>query len=234
MSDAITFAVILTAAGRSTRFAADTNKLLQPLDGRPVIARAAAAFLCRHDVVQLVIPTFNPDPIREALGPLAADTRIEFCPGGDCRAASVQNALARVAPAVPWVAVHDAARPLISRPLIDRTLAAAVAHGAAVAALPVTLTVKQADGPLPALVGKTVPRHQLWAVQTPQIMSRRDLADAFARCPIPLSQITDDTQLLELLGLPVMLIPGEERNIKITTLQDMFLANILILEPQSR
>jgi 2-C-methyl-D-erythritol 4-phosphate cytidylyltransferase len=58
-------------------------------------------------------------------------------------------------------------------------------------------------------------------------MSRRDLADAFAKCPIPLSQITDDTQLLELANLPVLLIPGEERNLKITTRQDLLLAEIL-------
>jgi 2-C-methyl-D-erythritol 4-phosphate cytidylyltransferase len=233
MSDAITFAVILPAAGRSTRFAADTNKLLHPLDGRPIIAHAAAAFLARSDVLQIVIPTFDPEAVRAALGPLATDHRIEFRPGGDCRAQSVQNALSRVAPGIPWVAVHDAARPLISQTLIDRTLAAAIAHRAAVAALPVTLTIKQADGPLPALVRKTVPRHELWAVQTPQIMSRSDLADAFARCPIPLDQITDDTQLLELTGLPVMLIPGEERNLKITSRQDLLLAELLIRQQAS-
>jgi 2-C-methyl-D-erythritol 4-phosphate cytidylyltransferase len=227
MFEPITFAVILPAAGRSTRFAGDTNKLLQTLGPRPIIAHAAAAFLDRADVVQLVIPTPDPDAIRTALGALASDARIVFCPGGDCRAHSVQNALARVNSNIAWVAVHDAARPLVSQSLIDRTLAAAVAHRAAVAALPVTLTVKQADGPLPAPVKRTIPRHELWAVQTPQIMSRSDLAGALARCPVPLSHITDDTQLLELAGLPVMLIPGEERNLKITTRQDILLAELL-------
>jgi 2-C-methyl-D-erythritol 4-phosphate cytidylyltransferase len=223
--------VILPAAGRSARFGGDANKLLEQLGNRAVIAHAAAAFLARSDVGQLVMATSDPEPIRAALGDLSSDPRVEFCPGGDCRAASVKNALSRVKTSIAWVAVHDAARPLISQGLIDRTLAAAVALGACVAAMPVALTVKQADGPLPALVRRTVPRHELWAVQTPQIMARADLASAFANCPIPLDQITDDTQLLELAGLPVMLIPGEERNLKITTRLDLELAEIFLRAP---
>jgi 2-C-methyl-D-erythritol 4-phosphate cytidylyltransferase len=139
----------------------------------------------------------------------------------------VRNALDRIPAEIEWVAVHDAARPLISQGLIDRTLAAAVAHGGAVAAMPVALTVRQASGPLPAKSEGVIPRDRLWAMQTPQIMRRADLARAFERCTVPLEQITDDVQLLELMGLDVWLVPGEEANLKVTTPTDLIIAQTL-------
>jgi 2-C-methyl-D-erythritol 4-phosphate cytidylyltransferase len=142
----------------------------------------------------------------------------------------VRAALEQVRPDIEWVAVHDAARPLVSAAMIDRVLAAAERYGAAVPARPVTLTIKEADGPLPAPVRRTVPRQTLWSMQTPQVMRRTDLLGAFGRCPLPLDQITDDAQLLELAGRPVWLTDGDERNLKITTALDLRLAE-LILSP---
>jgi 2-C-methyl-D-erythritol 4-phosphate cytidylyltransferase len=89
------------------------------------------------------------------------------------------------------------------------------------------LTIKQANGPLPAPVVKTLPRQQLWAMQTPQAMRREDLYNAFLACPIPLPDVTDDVQLLELIGKPVWLVNGEERNLKITTPLDLQIAQAL-------
>ncbi len=215
------FALILPAAGRSTRFGGPRNKLLEPLAGVPVIARALAPFLARPDLVAALIPCSDAPGLTDAL---PADPRLTCCPGGETRAHSVLSALERVPESVEWVAVHDAARPLTSPALIDATLAAARQHGAAVPALPVALTIKQADGPLPARVLRTVPRHALWAMQTPQVMRRADLLDAYARCPVPLEQVTDDVQLLELAGHDVWLVPGEERNLKMTTAVDVHLA----------
>jgi 2-C-methyl-D-erythritol 4-phosphate cytidylyltransferase len=209
------FAVIIPAAGSSTRFGAGRNKLLEPLAGEPVLRRTIRAFE-RPDVAGIFVAT----GIRD----FAFGDNIVRCPGGSCRAESVRNALLAVAGEIEWVAVHDAARPLVSRQLIERTFAAAGRYGAAVPALPVTLTVKQADGPLPAKVQRTLPRHTLWAMQTPQVMRRAELVEAFARCPLPLDQITDDVQLLELAGRDVWLVEGEERNLKITTWQDMLVA----------
>ena len=96
------------------------------------------------------------------------------------------------------------------------------------------MTIKQAKGSLPAKVERTIARNELWAMQTPQIARRADLLDAFERCPIPLDQVTDDVQLLELVGKPVWLIPGEERNLKITTTLDLKLAAILLREGEMR
>lgn len=218
-------AVILPAAGTSARFGADRDKLLEQLNGQSVIARSVQAFLSRRDVVQLIIPTRRPDLLAPEL---PRDERLGFCLGGSCRAESVRSGLRMVHEKVEWIAVHDAARPLVSQSLIDMTLASAIAQGAAVPAQPVNLTIKLASSPLPALVQKTIPRQDLWAMQTPQIMRRSDLDAAFEQCSIPLTQITDDVQLLELTGKPVWLVPGDERNIKITTPLDLKLAQLII------
>jgi 2-C-methyl-D-erythritol 4-phosphate cytidylyltransferase len=225
------FFVIIPAAGRSVRYGGQ-NKLLEPLGGKPVVARAVGAFLGRPDVLAIILaaPVADFSEIQLALGHAAGDKRVKFCTGGDSRAESVRNALRKAPPEAHWVAIHDAARPLVSQALIDRTFAAAIAHGAAVPALPVALTIKQATGPLPAKVLKTIPRHDLWAMQTPQTMRRDDLEAAFETCPLPLAEITDDAQLLELAGKEVWLVTGEERNLKITTPTDRRIAEMHLAE----
>ena len=222
------FAVILPAAGSSTRFGGG-SKLLAPLaDGLPVIARTLERFLSRDDVKLIVVATSAGGQrfadVPATLEQMLRDPRVRRCDGGPSRAESVRNALALVPADLEWVAVHDAARPLVSAELIDRVLEAAARYGAAVPAVPIVPTVKQADGPLPARVQRTVPRQTLWAVQTPQVARRSALAAAFAKCPLPLGKVTDEAQLLELAGQDVWLVPGEERNIKITTPDDLRLA----------
>jgi 2-C-methyl-D-erythritol 4-phosphate cytidylyltransferase len=221
-------AVIVPAAGASTRFGGPKNKLAEELCGRPVLTRTLDAFLVRPDVERIVLPT------SQAIDWLPADPRIQTCPGGTNRAQSVWNALRQIPAGIEWVAVHDGARPLVSQDLIDRSIATARQHGAAVPAMPVHLTVKEARGPLPAQVVRTVPRANLWAMQTPQVMRRADLLDAFDRCPIPLDQVTDDVQLLELVGKEVWLVAGEERNLKITTRMDLRVAGMWLEDDASR
>ena len=249
------FAVIIPAAGSSSRFGAP--KLVQDLAGVPVIARAVLPFVQRADTHQILIavpndPHATATPAAENLsraGDLAAMSRanavwealsreptvknrlggqVALVPGGPTRAQSVWAALKRVPADVEWVAVHDAARPLLSQDLIDRTLAAAVEHGAAAPAVAVHLTIKQASAPLPARVERTLPRQSLWALQTPQIIRRQTLLGAFERCVYPMEHITDDLQLLELAGDQAWLVPGDERNLKITTPQDLLLAEMLL------
>jgi 2-C-methyl-D-erythritol 4-phosphate cytidylyltransferase len=221
-------AVILPAAGKSSRFGSD--KLRAPLRGTPVVIHTVLTFV-NHPSVACVIIAQGVD------GPIAtlADGRFEpvhakvqVIRGGPNRAQSVWNALKQVPEMVEWVAVHDAARPLVDQTLIDRVFAAAQEHGAAAPALAMSLTIKQATGPLPARVQKTLPRNELWAMQTPQIFRRTELLAAFEACPAPLEQITDDAQLMELAGRAVVLVPGDERNIKITTTIDLKLAELLM------
>jgi 2-C-methyl-D-erythritol 4-phosphate cytidylyltransferase len=218
------FALILPAAGLSTRYGGARSKLLESLGDVSVIARSLQPFLNRIDLACIVIPTSDPAPIQNALKPF--DPRIQFCNGGASRAQSVFEALKHVSANIEWVAVHDAARPNISAELIEATLTAAQKHGAAVPALAAALTIKQATGPLPAKVERTLPRQSLWTMQTPQVMRRADLLAAFVKCPLPLDQITDDVQLLELAGKEVWLVPGDERNLKITTAMDLRIAQL--------
>jgi 2-C-methyl-D-erythritol 4-phosphate cytidylyltransferase len=215
-------AIILPAAGSSTRFGGGKNKLQQMLGGQTVIDRSVAAFSKRSDVEMIITPVNDPE--------FRAPRDVKTCKGGVCRAESVMRALQEIPRSIEWVAIHDAARPLVSQQLIDRTFAAAIEHGAAAPALPVALTIKQAHGPLPARVQRTVARHELWAMQTPQIARCADLFAAFEKCPLPLDQVTDDVQLLELHGKHVWLVPGEERNLKITTALDLKVAQLLLEE----
>jgi len=224
MSTSPQCAVIIPAAGSSSRFGGPRNKLLETLDGQAVIARTVATFLARADVARVILPTALP----ELATLLPRDPRVLLCAGGQTRAHSVWEGLKNVPESIEWVAVHDGARPLVSQELIDRTLEAARTFGAAVPALAVALTIKQARGPLPAAVEKTIPRENLWAMQTPQVARRAELLRAFETCPIPLASVTDDVQLIELAGGHVWLVPGEERNLKITTPLDLKLAHLLL------
>jgi 2-C-methyl-D-erythritol 4-phosphate cytidylyltransferase len=222
-------AVILPAAGSSTRFGSD--KLRADLCGRPVLRWTVQAFrsLPGIELAEIVLATSNPT----LLDLIDDRADISRCDGGATRAHTVRNALAAIHSSAEWVAIHDAARPLVSHALIARVFAAAMAHGAAAPAMPVALTIKQAGETLPSRAERTVPRKHLWAMQTPQIMRRVDLLDAFEQCPIPLDQVTDDVQLLELIGKPVMLVPGEERNLKLTTAMDLKLAELLLRDGPS-
>jgi 2-C-methyl-D-erythritol 4-phosphate cytidylyltransferase len=223
------FAVILPAAGASTRFGPRASKLFAPLkDGLPVIACTLERFLSREDVELVVIATpaggLRSTDDHPALRRALEDRRVRQCEGGASRAHSVRHALAQVPSHVEWVAVHDAARPLVSTAVIDRTVEAAARYGAAIPALPIVPTVKQADGPLPAKVQRSVSRQTLWGVQTPQVARRAALEAAYAACTLPLDQVTDEAQLLELAGQEVWLVAGDERNLKITTPDDLHAA----------
>lgn len=222
-------AVIFPAAGASTRFGSD--KLRAMLSGKPVLRWSLDAFEddVAFRVARCVLATSN-----ASLMELVDDRPgLIRCEGGPTRAHTVRNALMAIEPEIEWVAIHDAARPLVSRDLIARVFAAAKLHGAAAPAMPVALTIKQAGDSLPSRVLRTVPRQSLYAMQTPQIMRRADLLDAYERCPIPLEEVTDDVQLLELIGKPVMLVPGEERNLKLTTGLDLKLAELIQRDAQS-
>src|SRR6185503_16384943 len=158
------FAVILPAAGKSERFGG-RNKLLEELAGSTVLQWAVEAFLVRQDVGEIVIATRDQQRLQSVL---KSDPRISFCEGGENRAESVARALETVSHAMSYVAIHDAARPLVSQELIERVWAAARDHGAAVPVMPVTSTIKLGgNGPLPSRVMGTLPRKMLWAVQTP-------------------------------------------------------------------
>lgn len=221
-------AVILPAAGGSTRFGGADKKPFVGLDGRPVWQRAAELFWNRPDVaaVFVVVSPDDRDEFRGRFGHLLAFTTAQVVEGGAERFESVANALARVPAEVDLVAVHDAVRPLTPPPLIDAVFAAAAEHGAALLAVPLADTLKRVgDG---GVVSETVPRAGLWCAQTPQVFRRDWLLDAYARRGELAGSITDDAQLVEAAGHPVRVVTGSPANFKITTPDDLKLAEAIL------
>jgi 2-C-methyl-D-erythritol 4-phosphate cytidylyltransferase len=221
------FAVILPAAGKSSRFRDQHyKKPFVPLDGRPVWMHAAERFANRKDVVQslLVIAPEDREHFTEKFGGNAALLGIEIVEGGAERYESVARALERVKPEADFIAVHDAARPCIVDEWIDAVFAAAAKTGAAILAAPVTGTLKRAASD--HTIAETVPRENLWEAQTPQVFRRQLLIDAYARRSQP--PATDDAQLVERLGHKVTIVPGSPMNIKITTKEDLRIASALL------
>jgi len=221
------FAVILPAAGKSSRYqGSGRKKVFEDLAGRPVWLRSAEAFVTREDVVQtiLVVSPDDEDWFKEKFRANLAFLDVQIITGGAERADSVQNALARVSADADFVAVHDAARPLIATEWIKQVFAAAEQHGAAILATPVTSTLKRVrDG---QRVVETVPRDQLWQAQTPQVARRDWLLEAFAQRGS--FQPTDEAQLLERAGRKVHVVPGSPINLKITTADDLKVAAALL------
>jgi 2-C-methyl-D-erythritol 4-phosphate cytidylyltransferase len=157
---------------------------------------------------------------------------VELVDGGAERFESVANALARIPDDVDLVAVHDAVRPLGTPGLIDAVFAVAAEHGAALLAVPVADTLKQVDAGTNRVTA-TTPRTGLWQAQTPQVFRRDWLLDAYARRAAAPPPVTDDAQLVEAAGYPVVVVPGATTNFKITTKDDLALAE-LILHSRSR
>jgi 2-C-methyl-D-erythritol 4-phosphate cytidylyltransferase len=222
------FAVILPAAGRSSRFRDKEKKPLALLDGRAVWLRSAELFVTRDDVCQclIVVAMEDQEVFRRRFGANLAFMNIELVDGGGERFDSVANALARVKPEADFVAVHDAVRPCLTTALIDAVFAKAQEAGAALLAVPVADTLKQVDAQ--RRVQATVPRAGLWLAQTPQVFRRDWLAEAYTKRGQADKSVTDDAQLVEAAGHPVTVVEGATTNIKITTKGDLFLAEAVL------
>ncbi len=221
-------AVILPAAGKSSRFRDKDKKVFANIDGRAVWLRAAELFVNRPDVVQslVVIAAEDQDLFRTRYGAHLGLLGIEVVLGGAERFDSVANALARLRDDIDLVAIHDAARPCLPPGLIDDVFTAAAKTGAALLAVPVSDTVKRGDSA--GKVEATVPRKGLWLAQTPQVFRRDWLLDAYARRTALGQDITDDAQLIEAAGHPVYLVTGSSGNIKITAREDLALAEAIL------
>ena len=206
---------IIAAGGRGARLGAGQPKQLLLLGGLPILQRSVDALLSHPRVQDLVVAL----PPELAAAPpgylLRREKPVVVVAGGARRQDSVANAFARVPAHADLVVIHDAARPLVSADLIDRTIAAAAAAGAAVAAVPVTDTVKRSDGN--GRVVETLPREQVYLAQTPQAFRVAVLRDALAAG----GDATDEAALAERAGHPVRLVDGEPGNVKITTPEDL-------------
>ncbi len=189
------------------------------LAGRPVWVRAITPFSNHPEVKQLVVVVAPQDVewFKEKYQAHIAFMDIQVVSGGERRADSVRCGLQVVEPTCDFVAVHDAARPLIQREHIDRVFEAAEKHGAAILATRVVDTLKRVDDS--GRIVETVPRDALWAAQTPQVCRREWLQRAYET--VSASTTTDEAQLLQAAGFPVVVVEGDPANRKITTAADL-------------
>jgi 2-C-methyl-D-erythritol 4-phosphate cytidylyltransferase/2-C-methyl-D-erythritol 2,4-cyclodiphosphate synthase len=225
-------AAIIAAGGRGVRLGADRPKQFVEIDGRSILDTSVTALAASDRIGEIVValPAEYVDSVGARLRGLSAKP-ILCVEGGPRRQDSVANAFAKSSRQAEIIVIHDAARPFVTTDLIARTVDAARAHGAAIAALAVRDTVKQAgdpghDGSRP--IRATIPRDTVFLAQTPQAFRRDVLARAIQEGRS--SEATDEAMLVERLGLPVHVVEGDVRNVKITTAEDLATAKAVALQ----
>lgn len=220
-------AAIIPAAGSGSRMQLDRPKQFLDLAGVPILIHTVRAFALHPDIHRIVVvvpPSWLAETRQLCIRHGIDSARLTITAGGRRRQDSVLAGLHQLDKSSEIVLVHDGARPLVSRSLIDRCLQAARQHGAAIAAIPVKDTLKMAGAD--QMVAATIDRRQLWQAQTPQAARRTLLLQAFAE--LGDADVTDESSLLEQAGIPVALVEGAETNFKITRPEDLFLAEKLM------
>jgi 2-C-methyl-D-erythritol 4-phosphate cytidylyltransferase len=222
--------VVIVAGGSSSRTDGDELKQFRWVAGKPMLLHSLQTFQRRADVAMVVVvlpKKFAGDP-----PPWLFQCDLErmlVSVGGRERSDSVRNGLDDLGESVRIVAVHDAARPLVPLALIDRVITEArKGHGAA-PGIPVVDTIKRADES--GRIVETVDRAGLWRIQTPQAFPRDLIEHAHAEARAAGVQATDDASLCERIGIPVVIVPGSERAMKITSEADFSRAEALSILP---
>lgn len=214
---------IVVAAGSSRRMGG-VDKIFTPIAGKPLLAYTIDVFLKCPSVDQVVV-VLSEDKLEEG-NRLAKKNRwpkvLQLCSGGERRQDSVRRGLEQLN-GCQWVVIHDGARPCLGADLIERGLEEANESGAAIAAVPVKETIKVVSPD--RVVEETPHRERLWAVQTPQVFRFDIIDEAHRRAE---GEAPDDATLVERLGYRVKVYPGSDSNIKVTTPEDLALAEAIL------
>ena len=221
------FGVVVVAAGSSTRMGG-TDKIFAPINGIPLIVHTLRR-LAASEAVERMILVVARDAVSmaEALLEQYGVAKVEgVCAGGARRQDSVYAGLQSLGDC-QWVAIHDGARPCVDGGILDRALEAVRESGAAVAAVPVTDTIKVVGDN--HTITDTPPRANLWAAQTPQVFGAQLLVDAHDSAT---GEFTDDAAMVEALGHPVKVFLGSYENIKVTTPGDFTMVSQILLVEQ--
>jgi 2-C-methyl-D-erythritol 4-phosphate cytidylyltransferase len=216
---------IIPTAGTGQRMKSETPKPFMKLAGEPVIVHTLKAFeACA--IIDGVVIVGHEDSLDDFRSLVAEKGFCKVCtiiPGGDTRTQSVRNGLKALPKDVDIVMIHDGVRPLVTTKVIEEGVRVANESGAAVAAVPVKPTLKVVD-PRTGRISETLDRTLVWEIQTPQVF-RRELIERAYRGE---ENATDDAALVEKLRVPVMIFAGDERNIKITTPDDLVVAEAFL------
>jgi 2-C-methyl-D-erythritol 4-phosphate cytidylyltransferase len=232
--------VILPAAGLGTRMgravpekAGTSRKQFMLLEGSPILLHTIRKFVSSPAVLEIVVALRAEDMawVRGLLQVESFDKPVALVEGGDSRQQSVENALASLGPGTELVAVHDAVRPFIEHATLDKVFAEAAENGAAIVGIVPVDTVKQVHR---NKIRQTIPRERLILAQTPQVFRFDLLKQAFAKAAEDGFSGTDESSLVERLDqVEVSVVPGSDRNIKITKPSDMDLARLFLAEETS-
>jgi 2-C-methyl-D-erythritol 4-phosphate cytidylyltransferase len=218
---------IIVAGGSSQRMGFD--KLFALLGDKPVLAHTIGAFERAESVAEIVLVARAERVKFEELVQANGFKKVRrVVAGGERRQDSVQAGLKALSPDARYIAVHDAARPLVMPEQIDRVLALAREHGAASLAAPVTDTLKRAD--VIQRVTASVSREKIYAMQTPQIFARELLERAYDAVAADGLVVTDEVSAVEHVGATVVLLPNDEWNVKITYPRDLLLAQAVLAQ----
>jgi len=221
---------IIPAAGFGTRMGTDLPKQFLELAGEPILVRTIRVFL-EHPSVRAVVVVLPPEHLQSGRQTILSHVaenqhqQLFFTPGGTTRQQSVYNGLSSLPAAINCVLVHDGARPLVTAAVLDRCIEGITVHGAVIAAVPVKDTLKEVAG---NTILRTIDRARLWQAQTPQAMRRELLVQAFEHAETSRFIGTDEASLLEHANIPVAVVDGSERNIKITRPDDLAVASGLL------
>lgn len=215
---------VIVAAGTASRMGG-IDKVMAPLKGEPMIVHTVRAFQ-NCDVIREIVIVTREDLLAPIMDLCHGFNKVQaVIVGGASRQESVERGLDMMSAGTKLVAVQDGARPLITWQVIDRTVRAANSYGAAAPAVPVKDTIKVVAG---GIVKETPDRSALQAVQTPQVFDLDLLKGALAKARMEDAAITDDCSAVELLGMSVKIVEGDERNIKVTTPMDLKIAELLL------
>jgi len=219
---------IIVAAGKGTRMGPNVDKVFLEIAGKPVVAHTWQRFdeaRCIDEII-LVVRNGMQSAFQELAEKFSFKKPFRLVAGGKERQDSVWNGLEAVSPKTEFVAIQDAARPCTSEALIEATIAAARETGAAVAAQPITDTIKEsADG---KLIQRTLDRSKLWSVQTPQTFRLEVIRRALSEVRRKGLLVTDDTAACDLIGQPVRLVVSTKPNPKVTRPEDLPYLGVLL------
>lgn len=218
--------VIVVAAGKGTRMGTDMKKQYLPLAGAPILVRTLQTLAACPSIDRILIVAAEED--LDYVHELVREHRVEkisrIVPGGQERQDSVLYGIKAVHPETEYIAVHDAARPLVTIDEVEAVIETAKQRGAGTLGVPVKDTIKRVER---GQVRETLPREQLWAVHTPQAFQREVLEEAHRRSQLEGGFGTDDASLVEWAGYPVRMVQGSYENLKITTPEDLIIAETL-------
>jgi len=230
---------IVLAAGKGVRFESATPKPLVNIGGKPLIIYSLQVLSSHRDIrdIILVCNKYNKEEIAGAIKRYRLRKIKKLIFGGRRRQDSVLRGLEAIDSPADFVLIHDGVRPFIDRKTVSNVINAAYRSGAAIAGVPVKATIKKVKKSpchhvtMSPVVEKTLKREELWEIQTPQVFRRDLILDAYRRCGN--IDVTDDAMLVEKLGRKVRVIQGSYHNIKITTPEDLVIAQAILKDKKS-